>query len=303
MIGGKESHNCASPRGICAVAIDAGALHAITPSSPVARCNIERRPRIFWARLARGGETRRRRTGAAALAAATSGTMTRWDCIGKRLRCRSADDPRWPLPAQVAIIIEIREKLNGLPYEMAASDAYQKSRLRRAGRRDASTTMTAAELAKLIDGLGILVVDKNAYMRRLTRMMLMAIGARSVYEVGDGLAALHVVRHANPDVMLLDWDMPFINGPQIIHIVRSPGLFAKPAMPIIMLTESTRRSQVREAMRLGVNEFLVKPTSPKALHDRLAYILLRPRPMVKIGKYYVPEPRQLAVQARTRRRA
>jgi two-component system chemotaxis response regulator CheY len=158
-------------------------------------------------------------------------------------------------------------------------------------------TMSATEIAKLIDGLGILVVDKNAYMRRLTRMMLMTIGARSVYEAGDGLAALHVIRHANPDVMLLDWDMPFVSGPQIIHIVRSPGLFAKPGLPIIMLTESTLRSQVREAMRLGVNEFLVKPTSPKALHERLAYILLRPRPMVKIGRYYVPEPRPLTVQS------
>jgi hypothetical protein len=41
-----------------------------------------------------------------------------------------------------------------------------------------------------------------------------------------------------------------------------------------------------------VHEFLLKPTSPKALRDRLLSIVLRPRPMVQIGKYFVPEPRR-----------
>jgi hypothetical protein len=46
-------------------------------------------------------------------------------------------------------------------------------------------------------------------------------------------------------------------------------------------------------MRLGINEFLVKPISPKALQERLLSILVKPRPMVQIGKYYVPRPRRL----------
>jgi two-component system, chemotaxis family, chemotaxis protein CheY len=47
-------------------------------------------------------------------------------------------------------------------------------------------------------------------------------------------------------------------------------------------------------MRLGVHEFLVKPTSPRALQDRLLSILVKPRPMVRFGKYYVPAPRRSA---------
>jgi two-component system, chemotaxis family, chemotaxis protein CheY len=149
------------------------------------------------------------------------------------------------------------------------------------------------EIGRLIEGLGILVADKNPYMRKLTRMMLTTIGAKSVYEAVDGLAALDVIRHANPDVMLLDWDMPLLSGPQIMHIVRSPGVFARPGLPVIMLTDCALRSQVCAAMRFGVNEFLAKPTSPKALRDRLVSILVKPRPMVQIGKYYVPEPRRV----------
>lgn len=147
------------------------------------------------------------------------------------------------------------------------------------------------EIDKLIEGLGILVVDKNSHMRKLTHMMLTTVGAKSVYEAVDGLAALDVIRQANPDVMLLDWDMPLLSGPQIMHIVRSPGVFAKPGLPVVMLTDCALRSQVYAAMRLGVNEFLLKPTSPKALRDRLVSILIKPRPMVQIGKYYVPQPR------------
>ncbi len=154
--------------------------------------------------------------------------------------------------------------------------------------------MSAKQLEKLIERLSILVVDDNQYMRKLTRMMLMNIGAKSICEASDGLAALDVIRSISPDIMLLDWDVPVLSGPQIMHIVRSPGVFAKPFLPIIMLTSRVSRSRVNEAIRLGVHEVLAKPTSPKMLQDRLLSILVKPRPMVQIGKYLVPEPRRVA---------
>ena len=46
-----------------------------------------------------------------------------------------------------------------------------------------------------------------------------------------------------------------------------------------------------EALRAGVHEFLIKPTSPKALRDRLTSIVIKPRPMMQLGDFYVPEPR------------
>jgi CheY-like chemotaxis protein len=134
--------------------------------------------------------------------------------------------------------------------------------------------MSAKQTDKLIEGLGILVVDPNPHMRRLTRMMLMNVGAKLVYEAADGLAAIDIISHASPDVMLLDWEMPVLSGPQILHMVRSPGVFSRPSLPVIMLTDQALRSQVQEALRLGVNEFLLKPVAqgvarPLAL-DRFA---------------------------------
>ena len=150
-------------------------------------------------------------------------------------------------------------------------------------------------IEKMIQGLNILIVDHNAYMRRLTRTMLVNLGTKSVMEAADGLAALEAIRICDPDIVLLEWDMPVLNGMEVMRIVRSPGVFPRPNLPIIMLTSRANRSYVVEALRAGANEFLLKPTSPKALCDRLMSILINPRPMVKLGEFYVPQPRRMPV--------
>jgi CheY-like chemotaxis protein len=163
--------------------------------------------------------------------------------------------------------------------------------------------MSEKQIEKLIEGLGVLVVDESLYMRKLTRTMLMNIGVKLIYEASDGVAALDTIRTANPDVLVVDWDLPVLNGPQVIRIVRSPDVFPKPHLPIIMMSANVQRAHVAEALRLGVHEFLVKPTSPKALRDRLLSILIKPRPMVRIGKHYVPQPRRPVGQNELQRAA
>ena len=153
----------------------------------------------------------------------------------------------------------------------------------------------------LLQGLNILIADGNAYMRRLTRTMLMNLGAKSVKEAADGLAALETIREDDPDVVLLDWDMPVLNGMEVMRIVRSPGVFPRPNIPIIMLTERAHHSAVTAAMRAGVHEFLIKPTSPKALRERLMSIVFKPRPMMQLGELYVPKPRRAKAEAKAAR--
>jgi FixJ family two-component response regulator len=93
--------------------------------------------------------------------------------------------------------------------------------------------------------------------------------------------------------VILDWEMPLLSGPELVRIVRSPGVFPMPDVPIIMLTGHCERWRVVEAVRLGVNEFLTKPVSAKSLYDRLLSIALQPRPVVQLGDYYGPQPRKL----------
>jgi CheY-like chemotaxis protein len=67
--------------------------------------------------------------------------------------------------------------------------------------------MANKKIEKMLQGLNIPMVDDNPYMRRLTRMMLTNLGAKSVLEAPDGLAALEAIRTVDPGVMLLDWDI------------------------------------------------------------------------------------------------
>ena len=95
-----------------------------------------------------------------------------------------------------------------------------------------------------------------------------------------------------PDVVLVDWEMPNMDGAAFAKLVRQPGAFRHPNVPMIMLTGHSERWRVEEAMRVGVNEYLLKPVSGKLLCDRLIATLNNPRAIVKVGRYYGPEPRR-----------
>lgn len=154
-------------------------------------------------------------------------------------------------------------------------------------------TASKPEIERLLRSLGIVIVDDNQYMRRIVRNLLVGIGVKQVYEAADGMAGLEAIRAVAPDLVILDWELPLLNGPELVRIVRSPGVFPAPDVPIIMLSAYGERWRVVEAARLGVNEYLRKPVSAKALLDRMVSILVKPRPAVQVGDYYGPQPRKL----------
>jgi CheY-like chemotaxis protein len=143
----------------------------------------------------------------------------------------------------------------------------------------------------ILQQLRVLLVDDNAFMRTIVRGLLNNIGVKIVSEATDGIAALEMIRESPPDVVILDWEMPLLNGPELVRIVRSPGVFPTPDIPIIMLTAHGEHWRILESVKLGVNEFLCKPVSAKALFERLISIILKPRASVQLGDYYGPLPR------------
>jgi two-component system, chemotaxis family, chemotaxis protein CheY len=140
----------------------------------------------------------------------------------------------------------------------------------------------------------VLIVDDEYYIRKVIRTLLLAMGCTKIHEAPDGAAGLEAIRALAPDVVLLDWEMPGIDGAEFVRRVRSPHSFPLPAVPIIMLTGHGERSRVIEAVRLGVHEFLLKPVSSSALQARILSVLTKPRNMIKRGEYFGPEPRKLA---------
>jgi two-component system, chemotaxis family, chemotaxis protein CheY len=155
-----------------------------------------------------------------------------------------------------------------------------------------STALTKSELETTIKSLGVLIVDDSQFMRKIVRNLLLNVGVKEVYEAGDGIAGLESIRTIGPDIVILDWELPLLNGAELVRIVRSPGVFSVPDLPIIMLSSRGERWRVIEAARIGVNEYLVKPVSAQSLYDRMVSILAKPRPIVRIGEYYGPQPRR-----------
>jgi len=140
----------------------------------------------------------------------------------------------------------------------------------------------------------ILLVDDEQYMRKVVRTMLLGMGVRHIHEAHDGPTGLEMIRRQAPDVVILDWEMPGLNGASFVRMVRSPETFPLPDVPMIMLTGHAQRARVIEAVCIGANEFLLKPVSTNALRDRLVAVLCNPRRMVASGPYYGPAPRRLA---------
>jgi two-component system chemotaxis response regulator CheY len=155
--------------------------------------------------------------------------------------------------------------------------------------------INAKQAEFLIQQLTVLLVDDSAFTRNLVRGLLNTIGVKKIHEAADGIAALEMIREFQPDILIVDWEMPLLNGPELVRIVRSPGVFPTPDIPIIMMSGNVERRRVFEATKLGVNEFLCKPMSAKALLERFISILLKPRETVRVGDYYGPAPRKPVV--------
>jgi two-component system chemotaxis response regulator CheY len=146
----------------------------------------------------------------------------------------------------------------------------------------------------MMTSVRVLIVDDEHYTRKVVRTLLLALGCTKIHEAHNGVRGLEEIRAVAPDVVLLDWEMPGLDGPEFVRRVRSPSTFPHPGVPIIVLTGHGERSHVLEAVRLGVHEFLLKPVSSGALRARVLSVLTKPRNMVRRGDYYGPEPRRLA---------
>jgi CheY-like chemotaxis protein len=141
-----------------------------------------------------------------------------------------------------------------------------------------------------LSSLTFLVVEDSAYMRTILRTMLQSFGARRIVEAEDGASGLEAMDRANPDILILDWVMPILDGADMVRMIRNPqNPFAY--VPVIMVTAHTERSRILEARKLGIHELLCKPISAKALYQRIASVILHPREFVKTPTYFGPAPR------------
>lgn len=140
--------------------------------------------------------------------------------------------------------------------------------------------------------LSFVVAEDGAYMRAIVRNMLQGFGCRQIHEAEDGASALELIERVMPDIVLLDWIMPVLDGSDVMRMIRQPD-HPMAYVPVIMITAHTERKRILEARQLGVNEVLSKPFSAKSVSQRIRSVILHPRPFVNEGGYFGPEPREI----------
>jgi CheY-like chemotaxis protein len=145
--------------------------------------------------------------------------------------------------------------------------------------------------------LKILLVEDNQHMRSIVSTILKGTGIRNVREARDGAEALDMLRQYPADIALVDFNMDPIDGVEFTKMLRNAPDSANPYLPIIMITGHSERSKVLRARDAGINEFVVKPLTARALLGRIDSVVMRPRPFIRCKSYFGPDRRRISDQA------
>ena len=110
-----------------------------------------------------------------------------------------------------------------------------------------------------------LICEDSGTMRKIQCRCLNQLGIDDIVEAADGLQGLEAFEQNAFDVVISDWNMPHMDGLQLLKEIRSRNK----DVPVLMVTTEAERSRVVTAIRAGCTDYLVKPFTPDALKEKL----------------------------------
>jgi two-component system chemotaxis response regulator CheY len=99
-----------------------------------------------------------------------------------------------------------------------------------------------------------LIVDDESHVRAFLRLLLREIGIANCWEAADGTSAVQLAQEHRPELVLLDVNLPGLNGLQVLAKLKE----VSPDLPVVMVTSQSAISTVSEAVRLGAVGYLLK---------------------------------------------
>lgn len=118
--------------------------------------------------------------------------------------------------------------------------------------------------------LRVLVVDDFPTMRRIVKNLLKQIGFENIDEAEDGMQALQKLKTGQYGLVVSDWNMPNMEGIDLIRKIRQdPNL---KDTPFLMVTAEAEKEKVIEAIKAGVDNYIVKPFTAEVLKEKLEKI-------------------------------
>ena len=121
--------------------------------------------------------------------------------------------------------------------------------------------------------MNILLVDDSKTMRNIQKKTLAALGDVQFSEAGDGVEALKVIAAAAQkfNIILVDWNMPNMDGITLIRKIRETDK----ATPLVMATTEAEKGRILDALKAGVNNYVVKPFTPDLLIEKVKQTLAK----------------------------
>ncbi|ALP52697.1 histidine kinase [Candidatus Tenderia electrophaga] len=119
----------------------------------------------------------------------------------------------------------------------------------------------------------ILIVDDFSTMRRIIKNLLRDLGFNNTDEADDGNTALPKLQNGDFDFLVTDWNMPGMQGIDLLKAVRADAKLA--SLPVLMVTAEAKKEQIVAAAQAGVNGYIVKPFTAATLKEKIDKIFER----------------------------
>ncbi len=128
------------------------------------------------------------------------------------------------------------------------------------------------ERGDLMDlNMKVLVVDDFATMRRIVKNILREIGFTNINEAENGKEALKELKKDKYGLVMCDWNMPEMTGLELLNAMRSDGELKD--IPFVMVTAEAQKENIIEAVKAGVNSYIVKPFTAQTVSEKLKKVL------------------------------
>ena len=112
------------------------------------------------------------------------------------------------------------------------------------------------------DWMRILIIDDSTVMRTFVAEVVGKLDSVESFEAPNGIQGLKALETFKPDLVLLDWDMPCMDGITWLKRVRAMGC----KVPVILVTSMADKANVVEAVKAGANNYCIKPFTADTLH-------------------------------------
>ena len=119
--------------------------------------------------------------------------------------------------------------------------------------------------------MNVLVVDDFSTMRRIVKNILRQLGFENIIEAEDGAAAWEALNRDNIGMIISDWNMPNMNGLELLKKIRSSEEFAD--LPFLMVTAEAQQENIIEAVQAKVSNYIVKPFTAETLGQKIEKML------------------------------